>query len=135
MQTTNTNTNQQEELKDIETKTFECVKKETQNANKDRKIELWINRDNYLIYLEQIKSYASKQRLNNYGYEWKDFLKMSKHKSQMNKAPIKDKKFYGIYERFHLINGTLHYCTGQSQNEEMLTVLSCLTGLNRARWF
>lgn len=112
------------------------------------KKDFWISPDNYKKYRSQMASYAIANRLSNYGYSKLDFRKMQNQK-QVGNAIAKrmignigtteklqfSKEYHGIYSRFYIPKEAkthaLHYCTGQSQNEEMITVLECLTGTYR----
>lgn len=103
------------------------------------KQEKWLNESNFQKYLINMADYAISNRLSNYGYDYKEFRKMSRHKSDLNKLakimrvyPQKNfsNDYRGIYARFYFPKDSekIVYCTGQSQNEEMITVLECLTG-------
>ena len=83
--------------------------------------------------------YAILTKLSNYGYDYKDFRKMSNHKVRLNKLAKEmrvynsknfSKEYAGIYSRFYFPKNSnkITYCVGQSQNEEIITVLECLTG-------
>lgn len=110
------------------------------------KQDLWVNSDNYKQYIPEMASYAIANRLSNYGYDKKDFRKLSNAKQIGNSRAKKmisnigttadlqfSTEYHGIYSRFYIPKEskthTLQYCTGQSQNEEMITVLECLTGI------
>ena len=98
--------------------------------------ELWINSDNYKQYFLEMANYSIGCNLSNYGYDYKEFRNMSNKKSRLNKLAriltqenAKKAEYAGIYSRFYFPENAKHiqYCTGQSQNEEMITVLECLT--------
>lgn len=103
------------------------------------KQEKWITQDNFKEYQYLMADYAIASRLSNYGYDYKTFKAMSQKKSRLNRLAktmrvYNSKNFsteyHGIYSRFYFPKDSnkITYCTGQSQNEEMLTVLECLTG-------
>jgi len=83
---------------------------------------------------ETVKEWMLKQRLQNYGYDWKFFGKMARKKSQlknqlknMNDAEIRKSLatagILGKGKRLQRIKGKVRYDTGQSFNEELLNIL------------
>ena len=84
------------------------------------------------------------QRLENYGYNWLDFRRMSGRKSRLMTRLKKrtaqqlidnlnqPRRRFGIFERVEIgfnENGSIKrigYCVGQSFNEELITVIKCL---------
>lgn len=83
---------------------------------------------------ETVKSWLFKQKLQNYGYDWKFFNKMSKHKAQL-KAKLRNisdadirkalakEGILGSGRRLSRHHGKVDYTTGQSFNEEMMNML------------
>ena len=84
-----------------------------------------------------IRIWLLSQRLENYGYDVKEFNKLKSRKAflirklKKNYLILSKKKFYGIYNRLYHYkkdNKTyIGYTTGQSFNEELITLLECFT--------
>jgi hypothetical protein len=83
---------------------------------------------------ENVKDWLLKQRISNYGYDWKWFGKMTRKKAQL-KAKIRNMSdadvrrslakagILGSGRRLERKRGRVDYTTGQSFNEELLNML------------
>ena len=89
---------------------------------------------------ELILKFLFNSKLSNYGYDLKTFKKMTNYKYNLLRK-LKEGKFYtgeffGIYGRLYLYitedgEKVVRYCSGQSFNEELITILECLTQSRR----
>lgn len=79
---------------------------------------------------EKIRSFLLSHRLENYGYYYKDFCKLSKrasyYRNKLRHCPINIAKNYGIFDRL-IVTPSLQYITGQSFNEEYITLMQCFS--------
>ena len=84
-----------------------------------------------------IREWLLSQRLENYGYDYKDFQQLQSRKAYLikklkkNYKILSNKEFYGIFRRLYHYkkdNKTyIGYIVGQSFNEELITLLECFT--------
>ena len=91
------------------------------------------------------KQWLLKQRLQNYGYDYKDFQKMSASKTRLKKkiksmsdADIRrnlaKSGVLGKGRRLTKRRGSWDYTVGQSFNEELLNMLQLGSGAKRNWW-
>ena len=83
---------------------------------------------------ESIKQWILRQRLNNYGYDWKWFRKMASTKARLKnkikymsdaeiRKPLAMAGILGSRGRLTRRGGKVDYTTGQSFNEELLNIM------------
>lgn len=98
--------------------------------------ERWLNsKEDVKRYKKELLDFAlGVDVFENYGYDEAEFKRMVNKRKQLlgrvKTVGIDTKHWYGIYSRLYFPKGqkALSYCTGQSWNDEMLTLLSCLSG-------
>lgn len=94
---------------------------------------------------ETIKEWLLKQRLQNYGYDWKFFGKMAGHKTRlkskikgMSDADIRRNlakaRILGSGGRLSRTKGRVEYTTGQSFNEELVNMMHLGAGRKTSFW-
>jgi len=98
--------------------------------------------------IKKILDWLLSQRLRNYGYDWRDFKRLSNYASKLRRKirqnydslVISEKVKAGDFMngRLEIENNQVHYTTGQSFNEEyinlMAEILERINVYNRRQW-
>ena len=99
---------------------------------------------------QELKKWLTKHKIENYGYDWRYFQKMSQHKAKLNakiknmsdaevrrnlaKAGILGKGRRLSKTRTRKGNKVWDYTTGQSFNEELINMLQIGSGNKKSFW-